>query len=515
MAGHSTLRLRLVGKQPPPDKTRRLVGKQAPAARARLYRAAVAEMAHALECPDDTLGVLQQKQRNHVHFTHVRTKNRAHRQPGSFTREEFWKHMETCYRLAYPDTESLTGSILMFGCVAKERHAKAWGIQHRDEHHHVACFCNRQHYWEKVVRISRENFKVCLNAVTHTGYTTMFRYLREPSLKKPLQELDAELYLSPLHPRGEELALILEAGSKSQSCRNRGSSSLADGHRSGRGDKRQRVESVYELVKEQNLRTPEDLEMFANKEAAAGRFAVAEFYTRNGHKIPRMIDNARRILDANALADERAMSLVAKLRRAATELPCICGGTWAKGAAEVLQRNWIDKRAFASAILRALEHGAKREVNVGLVGRAGSGKSMLLEPFEKIFNAAGKPQKNSTFPFANTVDCDILLWQDYKHHEPTVSFTDLLSFFVGESVGVRLPGEKNVKVRNAAPMFYSGRAPLTSSFVDHDERSEYDEMMMERFTTFFFTNPIPKKERKPNHPQCGRCCAAFYGSNAW
>jgi len=110
----------------------------------------------------------------------------------------------------------------------------------------------------------------------------------------------------------------------------------------------------------------------------------------------------------------------------------------------------------------------------------------------------------------SSVGVDILLWQDYKHHEPTLSFTDLLSYLVGESVDVRILGEKNVKVRNKAPLIYSGRKPISSDFADADERREYNEMMMERFAIFSFTIPIPKAHRRADHPHCGKSCAAFY-----
>ena len=65
-------------------------------------------------------------------------------------------------------------------------------------------------------------------------------------------------------------------------------------------------------------------------------------------------------------------------------------------------------------------------------------------------------------------------------------------------------------MRNVAPMIYSGRAPLPSSFSEPSERLEYDEMMMERFTTFRFTHPIDKHTWRPDCAQCGKCCAHFY-----
>ena len=500
---------RMHGKQTPPVaylKSYRLVSKQVPPERVRLQ----AMLAHAslLECADDGLESLGVNiKRNHVHWTHPRTMNPAHRQPSSFTREQFWQHVDQCYRIAYTDDDSLTGSILMFGCVAKERHAKAWSAQHRDEHHHCATYCSMQHYWVKVAKISRDRFGVYMNAVAHKGYVEMWRYLREATPKKPLAELDAELYLSPLHPRGQELTELLEINAKSVACRAGHASALGvlGGQR-----KRPRVDSVFELVKKHRIKKLAEMEIIGHREAGEGSSAVAELCTRTGHKMQQLIDNANRVIDAPKLLEESGLTLMDKLRRGAAHLDCECGGAWIDGAVDVLDRNKITPQCFAKAILRALELGAKRGVSVGIVGKAGCGKSMLVEPLEKVFVTGAKPQKNSSAPLASSVGVDILLWQDYKHHEATLSFTDLLSYLVGESVDVRVLGEKNVKVRNKAPLIYSGRKPISSDFADADERSEYDEMMMERFTIFSFNTPIPKTQRKANHPHCGKCCAAFY-----
>jgi hypothetical protein len=479
-----------------------------PPERARKFQEAVLAKAHATECADEGLQSLGAAvQRYHVHWTHVRTKCATHRQPNSFTREQFWQHLETCYRMAYPLEDSLTGSILMFGCVAKERHSHAWGSDLRDEHHHCATYCSAQHYWSKVAKISRETFSVFLNAVTHTGYTEMWKYLREPSAKKPLAELDAEIFLSPFHPRGEDLTKLLEQGARSVACRRGSSTTLSLGNR---GPKRARVESVFELVKAQNVQSVADLEVFAHREAVEGRTAVAEFCTRHGHKLQQMIASARRVMDAPALANERNKTLLDKLREAAEHLACVCGDVWIHGACQVLQRNGIHPPVFAAAVLRAFEIGAKRGVNVGLIGSAGCGKSMLVEPLEFIFKAAGKPQKGSSFSLSNTTECDILLWQDYRHDENTVCFTDLLNMLVGETVDIRMPGERNVKVKNTAPLIYTGRTPILSTFQSIEEREGYDEMMAERFTVFSFTKPVPKAERRPDHPHCGKCCATFY-----
>ena len=270
--GAAVVPRRLQGKQPPPT-----------------HQSHVFASAMAAECADDGLQTLGQTvKRKHVHWTHARTFNSNQRQP-SFARKQFWEHMVQCYRLAYPTVGSPTGSILMFGSVAKERHARAWAHSHRDEHHHCPVYCSVQHYWCKVARNSRDRFGVQLNAVAHSGYTEMWRYIREPSHKKPLAELDAEVYLSPLHPRGIDLTQLLAEGDQSLACFKRCPSSLAT---VGRHSKRPRVDSVYDLILTHNIRSIHDFEAHAHKEAEAGRKEVAELYTRQGHKMQQMIINA-------------------------------------------------------------------------------------------------------------------------------------------------------------------------------------------------------------------------------
>ena len=74
-----------------------------------------------------------------MHWVHVRTDNPLHRQPSSFTRASFWDHLCQVYKAVYPRPQSKTGSILMFGCVAKEAHAASPKEEERAEHNHSPC----------------------------------------------------------------------------------------------------------------------------------------------------------------------------------------------------------------------------------------------------------------------------------------------------------------------------------------------------------------------------------------
>ena len=202
--------------------------------------------------------------RKHVHWTHVRTNDPEHRQPDQMTREEFWKHLEQVYRDVYPEPANSTGSILLFGGVAKELHAASSQEELRHEHHHAPTYSSKQHLWRKVAEVSLAKYHVKLHAACHEGYMTMYQYVRKASSKKPLAELDPEFYMSPEHPRGDPLRRLLESGEKCtrmQAGKWRGASSSGGGDpdpagSEARASKRVRVSDIYDVVRQGGFRQP-------------------------------------------------------------------------------------------------------------------------------------------------------------------------------------------------------------------------------------------------------------------
>jgi hypothetical protein len=489
------------------DVPRRLRGKQAAPAWYTAPRPTAAEDAVAAEAWAELVGLSEDAQRQHVHYTHIRTTSPTDRQPSTFTRAGFWSHLEQVYRDVYPEAANSSGSILLFGAVAKEQHAAAKDEELRAEHHHTPAYCSKRHLWRIVAKQSHEVYNVKLHAAAHEGYSSMYSYICCPSSKKPLAELDAEVFLSEAHPRGDLLRRLLEAGAAHQRTFAARVQSLTS--TGGRG-KRERAPDFYELVRSKGFKSVPALLVHAHEEASAGRVALAEYCTRQGHKLKSLLANAWAVVDAPARMALQSMTLLDKLKNAASLAECVCAGTWAPGAISILERNGIAADLFASAVRRALELGARRMVNIACVGEGGCGKSSLIEVLEHIFNAMPKPQRGSTFAFADLAEYDILLWQDYEHHEETVCFTDVLSVFVGESFGVRSAGVKNEKVRNKAPVFYSGRTQIQSRHRDAEARAQFNGMMDERFTLFRFTVPIPMQDRRVDWPQCAKCAARFY-----
>ena len=459
---------------------------------------------------DDLTALAATVKRQHMHFTHVQTTNPQHVPPSRFTRQGFWKHILKVYKEVYPRAGARTGSIVVFGLVAKERHKKCAKAEHRQQHHHGAVFCTDQHYWNKIAKHSLQKYKVPLNAVAHDGYTIMYKYLRQPTAKKPLQELDAEPFLSEDHPRGSDLEELLLAGTRAaemHASRRQGRSSDVNPET---GAKRERAPRLYDVIRTQDLRTVQELQAHAFAEAEDGNTALAELCTRQGPKLEEVLTSARAIIDAPQRARKQDASLLDKLRTAAVQLPCECAGVWQAGAARVLQRNGISVPDFCSAVRYALQVGAKRGANVACIGRRGCGKSMLFESLEKIFAAASPPEKGSTFALGTLLDCEVILWQDYEHDEATISWADLLRMFVGEGVAARRPGKSNKKEKNRAPCFCTGLKFMHCGRRDPQHAVDMNGAMAERFRIFHFSIPLPMESRVPDYPQCGRCAAAFY-----
>ena len=104
-----------------PNAKKRLCRKQVPPAAYVAPAPVLAALAD--EAWSELTALSEDARRKHVHWVHVRTDNPAHKQPDSFTREDFWRHLERVYRDVYPSASTRTGSILLFGVVAKEKHA--------------------------------------------------------------------------------------------------------------------------------------------------------------------------------------------------------------------------------------------------------------------------------------------------------------------------------------------------------------------------------------------------------
>ena len=141
--------------------------------------------------------------------------------------------------------------------------------------------------------------------------------------------------------------------------------------RGRRASARPRAPSVYTLVKEEGIRCLSELQELAQTRADAGDTGLAEFLTKSATKIPAQIEAALAITTAKERAAAKKLSLVDKLKKAAAEKECICWGRWRGAAEKILTDNGFDPVGWTGDVCQALLLGAKRGVNLGIVGKGG------------------------------------------------------------------------------------------------------------------------------------------------
>ena len=290
------------------------------------------------------------------------------------------------------------------------------------------------------------------------------------------------------------------------------------GEEEGAVTKRVKVSDVYEIVRSGGFRHALALQAHAEKLANDGDPTLARFCTTHGtSRLQDHLNAAWAVIDA-----PRALSApptrLAKLQECATKRQCVCGGVWKAGAALVLQNNGEDPKEFGMMVCRALSVGARRGVNMAIVGEPGCGKSMILQPLESIYRTMAPPEDGSSFTLSGLVDAEILLWQDFEYNSQTINFTDLLRLLVGERIGVRIPGQKNINCNNNAPLFYSALEKITPSRrAPAATFTRRMQAMDERFTIRQWTQPLPMQSRVAEFPHCASCFASFMLDNdaAW
>jgi hypothetical protein len=491
---NSVRRARLHGKQPAPAHLA-----HPPSIIAALQDEAWAELT--------SLG--QDARRKHMHWVQVRTQDRNQRQPESFTRAGFYRHMEDVYRHVYGDASSASGSILMFGLVAKERHLASAKSQERDEHHHCIVYCSAKHYWKPVAERSLA-LGVKLHAACHDGYTVMYAYLRNPTVKKPLSELDAEAWFSERHPRGTELSQLLKTGAEVTKWLHKKRKG-----RSAEAEPRFRVADLFALTAKENIRDVRQLKLRASDQAKQGDERLAEFCTcHREQELQEYLDNAWSIHEAPQRAAAENLDRLGKLQQASTG-PCECRGVLEGSLRFILHHHQEDVTTFCSDVLHLLRVGAARGANLAIVGVPGCGKSTMFESLGKIFELCAKPEIGSTFVLAEVLDAqpDVLLWQEFTWDPKGCSFEDLLAVLAGEKVGIRRPGQASKTCRISAPMIYTSWQPLTMICKDPARMFALNTAMAERFKTRVWCRPLPQAGRVSPFPHCGSCYAKFLLSN--
>jgi len=375
-----------------------------------------------LQAVDGLAALPRDARRQHVHWTMVATSNHDHVQPSEMSREQFWGHLLRCYQEAYPDADADSGCILAWGLVALEKHHNAPKWEDRCEHFHAACFTTAKHLWRKVRKLSAEKYRIQLNAVAHDCYTTMFHYLRSPTRRKPLYELDTQPYFSPQHPQGDDLKSLLIAGDRYRDLRSKKRPLQQDQAESSVPQIRSSFGIFFNWVMQHDLRDQKGaviLERDAVKELREGRPQLLDFVRKNSTSLLDLIDYCWSLNSAEERLHRMEMSRLDIILKAATnEL-----GTCANGDQRcfsvyesIMEYQLIDSLDFRHSVYDSFQHGRRKGNALMLVGGKDTGKTTVTEPAAMIFKTMGTPQSDSFCPLQDARGYELYLWHDFRYN---------------------------------------------------------------------------------------------------
>ena len=368
----------------------------------------------------------QDARRFHVHYTHVRTHDANHRQPDQMTRKQLWDHLVKVYREAYPCADSPTGSILQFGVVAKERHKDAASEQDRSEHNHVATFSNQAHYWRRVRKVSADKYGVLLNAVAHDGYCTMYRYLRAPTSKKPLSELDISPWYSPGHPQGDALKQLLDAGEETRRAR-AARSPRVQTSTAEEAKLRSKFGFAFNWVVDNDLRGREgaiQLQEAAVLELKKGNSQLIDFVKCHRHDLEDQLAFMWDLVQAPSrlmrlrTSREDILLEAAKIPPDASKADDACANKTSRCELlyeAILTHHGVNSVEFRHMLFQTLTAGRSKGNALMIVGGKDTGKTTITQPAAHVFKSMPTPQSDSFCPLQNIRGYELFLWQDLRY----------------------------------------------------------------------------------------------------
>ena len=110
---------------------------------------------------------------------------------------------------------------------------------------------------------------------------------------------------------------------------------------------------------------------YAQNLAANGDNRLAEYCTIAGAALQDRVGAAWAVHEAPQRIAAACPGRIAKLRKS-SQAECTCNGVWRAGAVRVLSNNGEHVSTFCHDVFRALALGAKRGVNLAIVGPPGS-----------------------------------------------------------------------------------------------------------------------------------------------
>ena len=358
---------------------------------------------------------------------------------------------------------------------------------HKDgaPHYHMAILLDKATRWSRVRHYMQNCVGITVNFSGHGGYYSAYQYV--------IKEDDSVLYCYG-HPE------------RIVKPRTQAASSARVAKR-GKNRKKLSKIDVADIITKRKLKTRIELLQHANVLRKRGNGTLYQFCIERSTKT--LVDFIGTVWDAeNAdnILKRKAMDRMEILSKA-LESPCECDREWIQCALSVLERNNIDHEEFSCAVKELLQKGRGKGRNILLTGPTNCGKTFLLSPLTKIFNAFHNPA-TGTFAWVGVEDKEIIFLNDFRLERSMITWADMLLLLEGDVVHFSAPKthySQDITLDNDTPIFCTSKTPIIyvkNGIIDDRET----EMMQVRWHHFQLRHQLRLQDCR-DIAACANCFA--------
>ena len=140
----------------------------------------------------------------------------------------------------------------------------------------------------------------------------------------------------------------------------------------------------------------------------------------------------------------------------------------------MVDKSRIEREEFSTAIKELLEKGRGRGRTILLTGPANCGKTFLLNPLTKIFDAFCNPATGS-FAWIGVEEREIIFLHDFRWDKSVIPWADMLLLLEGQLVHFPSPKthySKDITLGKDTPIFCTNKGPFVyvkNSIIDDRE----------------------------------------------
>ena len=377
--------------------------------------------------------------------------------------------------------QNASTSVVQQWCCCLETHAD--GVLH----FHMSILLDKATRWKRVRDYLQTEYGIAVNFSGHGGYFSAYNYV----VKEDTEAIHSEGH--PKKVKEPKTSAASKAKVSRKKCKARKLSKM----------------EVADIIIKHKLENRLELLRYATELRNSGSTDLYRFCIEKSSKA--LVDFIGTVWDAENAEKviERRKSSRMEILMSAQGSSCVCEGEWIQCALELLDKSRIEREEFSTAIKELLEKGRGKGRNILLTGPANCGKTFLLHPLTKIFDAFCNPATGS-FAWIGVEEREIIFLNDFRWDKSVIPWADMLLLLEGQLVHFPAPKthySKDITLEKDTPIFCTSKGPFVfgkNSIIDDRET----EMMQVRWHHFQFRFQLKLSECK-DVPSCPKCFASF------